>query len=236
MHRNNSGVTVVIIALTNAVPLVGLFALDWTPGMFAFLLWFEAAVIGLATFMKVAASLPDHIHDPGPSVTYRRLPRPGGRASVTSTVPRIIPLLALPQFLLFYGLLLFAYGALLLGSLKDPDYPRLLATALASDSMRLAMALIVGEHLWAFWREFVRAPAWQRADPTFHFWRPFGLVIVTWLAFLFGFVVLGWLQSPLVVLTVLILLKAIAEIFGALVDAQTGVWTRAGVEGHPARQ
>ena len=233
---NNIKPTLTVIAFSNVVPLIGLFALDWTPGMFAFLLWFEAAVIGLVTFAKVAASLPGHIRDPGPSVTYRRLPRPGGRASVTSTVPRVLPLLALPQFLLFYGLLLFAYAALLLGSLKEPDYPRLLATALASDSMRLAMALIVGEHLWAFWREFVRAPAWQRFDPTFHFWRPFGLAIVTWLAFLLGFVVLGWLQSPLVVLTVLIILKGIAELFGAVVDAQAGGWSRDGVEAYTPGQ
>ena len=47
----------------------------------------------------------------------------------------------------------------------------------------------------------------------------------TWL--LVGLFALGWLRSPLVVLGVLIVLKAIAELFHALVNAQTGDWQRA---------
>ena len=219
--------TLALIAFANAVLLVGLFALDWAPGTIAFLFWFEAAVIGAVTFIKVAASLPGNVPGSGKSVTYRRPPRPGRRTSVSSSVPRVNAFAALPLFVVFYGVLLAGYGALLLFSLKEPNYSALVRSALASDSVRLAMALIAGQHLWAFWRDYVRGPAWQRNDPTFHFWKPFGLAIITWLAFFFGFLVLGWLNSPLVVLTVLIMLKAIAELFGALVDAQAGEWRRA---------
>jgi hypothetical protein len=215
------------IAFANGVLLAGLYVLDWAPGTIAFLFWFEAATIGAATFVKVAASLPGDVPGSGKSVTYRRPPRPGGRTSVSSSVPRVNAFAALPLFTMFYGVLLAGYGALLLFSLKEPDYPALVGSALSSGSVRLAMALIVGQHLWAFWRDYIRGPAWQRMDPTFHFWKPFGLAIITWLAFFFGFLVLGWLQSPLVVLTVLIVLKAIAELFGALVDAQAGEWHRA---------
>jgi hypothetical protein len=227
MQGRSSGGAFAIIALTNAVLLYGLFALDWAPGTIAFLFWFEAAVIGAVTFIKVAASLPGDIPGSGKSVTYRRLPRPGGRTSVSSSVPRVNAFAALPLFVVFYGVLLAGYGALLLFSLKEPNYPALVRSALCSDSVRFAMALIVGQHLWAFWRDYVRGPAWQRTDPTFHFWKPFGLAIATWLAFFFGFLVLGWLNSPLVVLIVLTVLKAIAELFGALVDAQAGEWRRA---------
>ncbi len=214
------------ILLANAVLLAGLYALDWSPATIAFLFWFEAAAIGAVTLVKVAASLPGDVPGSGKSVTYRRLPRPGGNTRVSSSVPRVHPLLALPLFLLFYGLLLLAYGGLLLAALKEPDYPALAKAAMASDGVRLAIVLILGEHLWAFWRDYVRGPAWQRKDPTFHFWRPFGLAIVTWLGFFLGFLVLGWLRSPLVVLTVLILLKSIAELFGRAVDAQAGEWQR----------
>jgi len=141
-------------------------------------------------------------------------------------VPRVNAFAALPLFVVFYGVLLAGYGALLLFSLKEPDYPALVRSALSPDSVRLAMALLIGQHLWAFWRGYVRGPAWQRSDPTFHFWKPFGLAIVTWLAFFFGFLVLGWLNSPLVVLSALVVLKAIAELFNALVDAQAGEWQR----------
>jgi len=220
-------VTLALIAFSNGVLLFGLFALDWQPGTIAYLFWFEAAVIGAVTFVKVAASLPGEAPGRGKSVTYVRLPRPGKRARVSSTVPRVNALLALPLFVLFYGALLLAYGALLLYSLKEPDYPALVRSAIAPDSVRLAMAAIAGKYLWAFWRDFVRGPAWQRSDPTFHFWDPFGLAILAWLAFFFGFLVLGWLQSPLVVLTVLIVLKGIAESFAALVDSPAGEWRRA---------
>ena len=37
---------------------------------------------------------------------------------------------------------------------------------------------------------------------------------------------LAWLNSPLAVLTILIVLKAIAELFNAMVDAQVGEWQR----------
>lgn len=218
--------TYALVALANAVLLYGLFAQGWAPATVAFLFWFEAAVVGSATFLKVAASLPGDAPGTGKSVTYRRPPRPGGRTSVSSSVPRVKPLVALPLFLLFYGLVLLGYGALLLAALKEPNYLAVARTAVGSDGVRLAMALIVGQQLWAFWRDYARGPNWQRRDPTFHFWRPFGLAIVAWLAFFFGFFLLGWLDSPLVVLTVLILLKAIAELFHALVDAQAGEWQR----------
>jgi hypothetical protein len=140
----------------------------------------------------------------------------------------VAPLLAVPLFVLLYGLLLIGYGVLLLYALGDFDYPRLAAEAWASSGARLAILFILGEQLLAFWREFVRGPAWQRADPTFHFWRPFGLAALLWLAFVLGFVLLGWLKSALVVLGILILLKAAAQCLGALIDAQAGEWRPAG--------
>jgi hypothetical protein len=214
------------VAFANGVLLVGLYVLDWAPGTIAFLFWFEASVIGAVTFIKVAASLPGDVAGSKKSVTYVRLPRPGERTRVSSSVPRVNAWLALPLFIVFYGVLLAGYGALLLFSLHEPDYAGLLRNAIASQGVHLAMALIVGDHLWRFWRDYVRGPAWLRKDPTFHFWDPFGLAIVAWLAFFFGFLTLAWLQSPLVVLTLLILLKAMAELFNALVDAQAGEWHR----------
>lgn len=219
--------TLAPIALSNAVLLYGLYALDWAPGTIAFLFWFEAAVIGTFTLIKVAASLPGDLPGSGKSVSYRRLPRAGERTTVSSSVPRVNPILALPLFIVFYGALLAGYGGMLLLSLQEPDYPGLLRNALASRGVYLAMALIAGQHLWAFWRDYLRGAAWQRKDPTFHFWKPFGLAIVAWLAFFFGFLTLAWLHSPLVVLTILIVLKAIAELFNAMVDAQAGEWQRA---------
>ncbi len=218
--------TLAVIAFANAVLLYGLFALDWAPGTIAFLFWFEAAAIGAVTFIKVAASLPGDVPGSGKSVTYKRPPRPGGRTSVSSSVPRVSAGAALPLFLMFYGVVLLGYGALLLAALKEKNYIALIRSAISSDGVKLAMALFAGQHLWAFWRDYVRGPAWQRNDPTFHFWKPFGLAIVAWLAFFFGFFLLGWLNSPLVVLTVLVLLKAFAEMFNALVDAQAGEWRR----------
>jgi Family of unknown function (DUF6498) len=221
-------VSVAPVLFANAVLLFGLFALGWAPRTVAFLFWFEAAVAGAVTLLKVAASLPGNLPASGQSVTYRRQPRPGSRASVSTTVPRIAPLRAIPLFILSYGTVLAGYGALLLQALGEEDFVSPVNAALAADGARFAMAVIAGEHLWAFWRGFVRGPAWQRSDPTFHFWRPFGLAIVAWLAFLLGFLMLGWLDRPLAVLTILILLKAAAELFSTFVDAQAGEWERLG--------
>ena len=215
-----------LIVFANGMLIAGLFALDWAPGTLAFLFWFEAAAVGAFTFIKVAASLPGEVPATRTRVSYARLPRPGERTRVSTSVPRVNPLAALPLFLVFYGALLLAYGALLLFSLKDKDYLMLLRGAISSEGVWLAMAVIAGRQLWAFWRGYLRGPAWQRRDPTFHFWKPFGLAFVAYLAFFFGFLVLGWLDSPLVVLSVLIVLKAIAELFNALVDAQAGEWRR----------
>jgi hypothetical protein len=226
MPGRGVGGALTVIAFTNAVLLIGLYSLGWPPGTVAFLFWFEAAVIGAFTFIAVAASLPGKVPGSGTNIVYVRLPRPGERTSVRSSVPRVNGWVAPPLFVAFYGALLAAYAALLLSSLDESDYAALVSSALSSDGVRLTMVVIVGARLWAFWRDYVRGPAWQRVDPTFHFWKPFGLAIVTWLAFILGFLALGWLHSPLVVLTVLIVLKAIAELFGALVDAQAGEWRR----------
>ena len=223
-----------LIGLANGILLYGLYALDWEAGTVAFLFWYEAAVIGAVTFVKVAASLPGDVPGSSKSVTYVRPPQPGKRTRVSSSVPRIHALTALPFFLLFYGLVLGAYGALLLFALREPDYPALIERTVASGAVRLAMLVIAGQHLSAFWRDYVRGPAWQRADPTFHFWKPFGLAFVAYGAFFLGFLVLGWLQSPLVVLTVIVLLRTAADLFNTLVDAQAGEWRRAGDAATPA--
>jgi hypothetical protein len=139
--------------------------------------------------------------------------------------------LAPVKFLLMYGLLLLAYGALLLVALDGPHLETLARQSLASTGVKLAMAFIAGEHLWAYWRDYLRGPAWQRRDPTFHFWKPFGLAFRAYAAFLLGFLILGWLKSPLPVLTVLILLKALGEMLDALVDAQAQAWRRVDEDG-----
>jgi Family of unknown function (DUF6498) len=214
------------ILAANAMLLAGLVWLDWEPGTLAFLFWFEAAAVGAVTLLKLAASVPGAELTGPQRVTYVRRPRPGGYTSVSSTLPRIGKLAAVPLFVLSYGLLLLGYAALLLASLEQADYPHLVAAAWASHGARFAMALIAGQHLWGFWRDFVRGPAWQRSDPTFHFWSPFGLAMLLWLGFFLGFVILGWLHGRAVVLVVLIVLKTIAEAFRAAIDAQAGAWER----------
>jgi hypothetical protein len=143
-------------------------------------------------------------------------------------------ILAPAKFLLLYGLVLLGYGALLTIALDGPHLQTLADRALASTGVKLAMTFIAGEHLWAFWRDYLRGPAWQRKDPTFHFWKPFGLAFRAYAAFFFGFLLLGWLKSPLPILTALILLKAAAEMFSALIDAQAQGWQRVEEE-TPAR-
>ena len=228
MQAQGVGGTLTAIAITNTVLLVGLFALAWPPATIAFLFWFEAAVIGATTLVKVIASFPGDNPPSGKNITYVRLPRPGERSSATTTVPCVHGFVGPPLFILFYGVVLAAYAALLLTSLDKSDYPELVRSAVSLIGVRLSMVLIVIQHLWSFWRDYVRGPEWQRADPTFHFWKPFGLAALTWLGYALGFGVLGWLHSPLAVLSVLIVLKAIADLFGAFFDAQTGEWQRAG--------
>jgi len=214
------------LLLSNGVLLAGLLWLGWSPSTVGFLFWFEAAVTGLATLLKVAASLPGTVPGTGKRLTYRRASRPGGRATVTSVVPRVGALAALPLFVVLYGMVLAAYGALLLASTHDAHPLSLVRSAVGDEGVRLAMLVIAARHLWDFWRDYVRGPTWQRTDPTFHFWRPFGLAFVTWLAFFLGFFLLGWIGSPVVVVAVIVVLKAVAEAFGALVDLQAGAWQR----------
>ena len=216
------------VLASNVMLLAGLLWLDWSPGTVALFFWIEAAAAGLQALARVAASLPGAPIAGPQRMSYVRAPKAGERTRVSSAVPRVSPVIAAPLFVILYGLLLLGYGALLLYAIGTFDYPRLAAEAWASPGARFAIALIAGQQLLAFWREFVRGPAWQRADPTFHFWRPFGLAALLWLAFLFGFVLLGWLKSPLVVLSILIVFKTAAQCFASLVDAQAGEWQRAG--------
>lgn len=223
--------SVVAVLVANAVLLVGLYAFGWSPGTVAFLFWFEAAVVGVVTLAKVAASLPGDVPGTGTHVVYERPPRPGWRASARSSVPRVRPVAAIPLFLVLYGLVLGGYGTLLLGSLGERNLGRFLHRVTAEQGVWLGMAFIVLERLWAFWTGYVRGPAWQRRDPTFHFWRPFGLVFVAWFGFFVGFFLLGWVESKLVVLTVLVLAKAVGESFNALLEAQSGEWQRVAPHG-----
>ena len=212
------------VLAANGMLLAGLLWLDWSPGTVAVFFWLEAGAAGLQALARVGASLPGAPLSGPERMSYARLPRAGERTRVSSAVPRVSPVLAVPLFVLFYGLLLLGYGALLLFALGDFDYPRLAAEAWASPGARFAIALIAGEQALLFWREYVRGPAWQRADPTFHFWRPFGLAALLWVGFVFGFLLLGWIRSPFVVLGLLIFFKTLAQCFGALVDAQAGEW------------
>jgi hypothetical protein len=219
-------VSLALVALANGILLYGLFALGWAPATIALLFWYEAAVIGASTFAKVVASLPGEAPGTKPSVAYQRLPRPGGRTRVRSSVPRMEGYGAPFKFLIGYGLVLLAYGALLMLALNGPHLGALVRDAAASKGVLLAAALIAAEHLWAFRRDYLRGPDWQRRDPTFHFWKPFGLAFRAYFAFFLGFLLLGWLQSPLTILSALIVLKAFAELLDALVDAQAQAWQR----------
>ena len=159
--------TCLSILLANGILLVGLHAFDWSPATVALLFWCEAAAVGAFTLLKVGLSLPGEATGAaGPSVRYQRLPQPGKRTRVSSSVPRVNPWLALPLFVVFYGGLLAGYGGLLLLSLKNPDFRGVLREALAAPGVLLALAFIVGQQLSRWWSGYVWGPAWQRVEPT----------------------------------------------------------------------
>ncbi len=222
------GPTLAIIACANGALLAGLLWFGWAPGTAALLFWFESACIGAGTLARIAASLPGYVPHADGRARYVRLPLPGGSSSARSSVPQVGRIAAIPLFIALYGTLLAVFAAMLVFSLKVRDIGALVQEALASGSVRLALLLIVAEHAWAFWREYVHGPVWARSDPTFHFWRPFGFAFVLWLAFFFGFLLFGWWGSPLPLLVALVVLKATAQTFGAVMDSQAGEWQPAG--------
>lgn len=224
------GFPLLLCLCANGALLIGLALFDWPAATVAFMFWAESAIIGLFTLLKVAASVPGHIaHAPG-HVTYRRPPRPGSHTSSSTSVPRVNRFLAVPLFVILYGAVLAAFGALLTVPLKIDDPLRVAGEALAGTGTRLFLLFVVLEQGWSSWREFFLGPAWIRNDPTFHFWRPFGLVFVVWIAAFVALFLFGWLDSVLPVLVAVIVLKTIAEVFTVLMDSQAGQWTRDGTD------
>lgn len=213
--------------VANAVLLGGLLFADWDASAVAALFWAESAIVGIATLIRILVAVTGSLPPEGPgNVTYRRLPRPGRRTSSSTSVPRINRVLAVPLFILSFGVLLLLYGWMLAASLDVDDPAALLAQVGAATGPRAFLLFIVLEQAWSGWRELRFGPDWMRNDPTFHFWRPFGLVFLIWITAFFGFVLFGWLDSAIVVLVVLIVLKTVADAVNAIMDTETGAWVR----------
>ena len=217
-------VSLVMVVLANLVPVVGVFRLGWDAFLVVFAYWLEGAVVGLFTLIKIVWALPGYDPTPGTSVSYKRK---GKDVSAHFTAEQMGKRAVVLAFICVYGGLMLVYGVLLLLFLgAEPTVEKVTARLSGvSTGLLTVLVLMLLQHAWTFYTDFVRGPEWAKSDPVFHFWRPFGRFVLLHLLIVIGGVVTFGLSLPRFYLVLFIFLKSCGELLSA-VFASAGPWRR----------
>jgi hypothetical protein len=216
--------SLIMVILANAVPVAGVFWFGWDAFLVVFAYWLEGVVVGCFTLLKIVWTLPGYDPTPGQSVQYARKNKD---VSENFTVTQLSKWAVVPAFTGVYGGLMLVYGLLMLMFLDGRLTVAAVTARLSGDASGLLTVLVImlAQHAWIFYTDFVCGPEWAKSDPVFHFWGPFGRFILLQLLVVIGGVVTRGFSLPRFYLVLFIFLKSCGELLSALFRS-AGPWRR----------
>ncbi len=185
--------SLLVLGLANAVPIAGVVLLGWKVFPLVLLYWLENVVVGAFNVAKLLLAQPRE-----PAYWAAKL-------------------LAVPFFVVHFGMFTFVHGVLLF-ALLGPKGTRpfeILATvppAIRANHLGWAVVTLLVSHGLSFYWNYLKNGEYQRASLNALMSQPYGRVVVLHLTVLFG----GWivlaLGSPLLALVLLVALKTAADV------------------------
>jgi len=178
--------SVLVLIAANSVPLFGVLFFGWNLFDIMFLYWLESAVIGFFNILKML------------------------------TVNWLASLFLVPFFCLHYGGFMFGHLAFIVAFFGSNEVHHSLIPADIwrhfTPNILLGLGSLFLSHGFSFIRNFIGNGEYKQASVNQLFGQPYGRIILMHLTLLFG----GWLflafGEPVLILALMVVLKAIADI------------------------
>jgi hypothetical protein len=185
-----------IILLVNLIPAFGVLVLQWDAFTVVFLYWVENLIVGLVTVLKILSAT-------------------GGVPKAMATSGKFF---LIPFFCVHYGLFMLVHGvfifALLGGGMRPGVNPFAVFAGVPAMGLGFALATVgfVGEHLYAFYRDYLRSGGYKKTSPVTAMFSPYGRIVVLHLSILGGAFLLVLLGLPPLMVVLLVIFKTGYEV------------------------
>lgn len=188
----------ILLLAANAAPLVGVLAMGWEVFPLVLLYWSENVIVGVFNVLRMLFVTPKN------------------------PIKWIGKFLAIPFFIFHYGMFTAVHGifvfALFGGFENDiamegsflPD-PGLVWRTMVDQGLAFAAAALLLSHAFSSWWNYIRGGEYQRTSIDKLMQQPYARVIVLHIAIIGGGFLVMALGSPLAALTLLVVLKTIAD-------------------------
>jgi uncharacterized membrane protein len=205
----SSGLAVLLLVASNAIPIVGVLFLGWEVQTLLVLYWIESGVVGLINVLKMARA-------EGPAepsqVRFTNVP------AVPSGCARAF---LIPFFLFHYGLFWVVHGVFVFllpvfarvgSALPGRDGTIQPGSSLTAEGLLFAAIALFVSHLVSYYLNFIRGGEYQRVSIRSQMAQPYGRVFVLHLTIIFGGSLIFALGQPIALLLLLVVLKTALDL------------------------
>ncbi len=202
----SSGFGLIVLIVSNAIPLFGVLFLDWEVQTLLILYWIESGVVGVINVFKMARAEGPLLPTQHPSV----FKVPSGAAKV----------FLIPFFILHYGIFwmvhgffvfllpVFAGAAAFLPGREAGAIPR---SSLTAEGLAIAALALLASHLISFYFNFLRRGEYRNVSVAAQMAQPYGRVFVLHLTIILGGTLIFALGQPIALLAILVVGKTILD-------------------------
>jgi len=214
----SSGLAVVVLVVSNAIPLGGVLFLGWDILTLLVLYWIESGVIGLINILKMARAEAPPDPGAGSGITFSGAP---------GCAPTAAKAFAIPFFIFHYGLFWVVHGVFVFllplfaglfslftleGRFDAGSGPALLGAAISVEEILLAALALTVSHAVSFYVNFIRRDEYRRVSVMGQMARPYGRVVILHLTIIVGALLVGVLGQPIALLVLLVVLKTALDL------------------------
>jgi hypothetical protein len=202
-----------VLILANLIPVIGVLLYDWDVLSILLLYWAESVVIGILNVARMMACDSGDVMQGILALANRPVPD-----ELRENVPQIagsaLKFFLIPFFVVHYGM--FCYGHLMavVGIFGDGGISLRPGSSLFEywqPSLWIAVAAVIASHLYSFVANYIGDSEYKRANLMLLMHRPYGRIIAMHVSIVFGAGLVMWLDSPLPMLLILILIKTILD-------------------------
>ena len=219
--------------LANLVPAVGVLFFGWDAFTVVFLYWLENAVIGIFNILRMALARSEHatVADMVQASGLRRWTGLGKRvpeqalreweSQPAPKLPAALKFFLVPFFMVHYSMFMLVHFVFIVALLHGdganrPAFSEIAATDLFNSmfslSLLMALASLVVEHGYEFYKDYLLGGGYKRTNPAILMFRPYPRIVVMHLAILFGGFLFVFLGLPRLMVVLLVVLKLALEL------------------------
>lgn len=203
-----------VLILANLISLAGVVLFQWDVLAILLLYWAESVIIGVLNVLRIVACKTDNIlHGVLPLLAGQPIPEELSK-NIPSVTGFALKLFLIPFFIVHYGMFCSGHLMAVLGIFSDTGMSLRAGSSLSQlwqTSFWVAVTAIAGSHLF-FFTNYIGGGEYKRANLVLLMQRPYGRIVVMHVAIVFGAGLVMWLGSPLPMLLILIVAKAILNL------------------------